>query len=122
MGTSNPVQALLGRAFPSADAAAQGLVSAAMAGDAEGLLEILGPGAEAFLSLQPSADKSIRRNFAAQATQRMKLVVHRARPREVTLLTGDHEWPLPISIIEIDGKWYFDTAHMTHTGKLKTAR
>jgi hypothetical protein len=120
-GTSNPLQAPLGRAFPSADAAAQGLVSAAMAGDAAGLLEILGPGGEAFVSIQPGADKRIQRDFAAQASLRMRLVIHPARPNEVVVLTGHHDSPLPISIVEINGKWYFDTNHITRR-KLKASK
>ena len=120
-GTSDPLRASLGRAFASAEAAAYELVSAAMAGDTAGLREILGPGAEAFVSLVPGDDKRIQRDFAAQASLRMKLVVHPAQPHEVTLLTGDRQWPLPIPIVEINGKWYFDTTHITQR-KLKASK
>jgi hypothetical protein len=40
----------------------------------------------------------------------MRLVPYRGRPNEKTLLAGNENWPLPIPIVEVNGKWYFDTA------------
>src|SRR5262249_23384385 len=106
MGGLNSESVPQGRAFPSAEAAAEALISAAKADDLNGLMEILGPGADEFVALHPTADNRIRREFAAQAMQKVKLVTVRDRPGEMTLLTGEHEWPLPIPIVAIAGKWY----------------
>jgi hypothetical protein len=99
-----------GKGFPSADAAAQALVSAAKNDDVAGLIEILGPSAESIVTTREVADRKIRRDFASRADQKMKLVPTRGMQNAKTLLTGKDGWPLPIPIIEVNGLWYFDTA------------
>jgi hypothetical protein len=98
-----------GRPFPSAEAAAQALVAAAAADDVKALLEILGPAFAGLVSANPVADSRIRHDFAAQAAQKMRLVAQPGRQNEMTLLTGPKEWPLPVRIVELNGKWYFAT-------------
>jgi len=99
-----------GKGFPSADAAAQALVSAATNDDVAGLIEILGPSANNLVGTRgPVADRKIRRDFAARAAQKIKLVPCRGRRDTKTLLTGKDEWPLPIQIVEVNSRWYFDT-------------
>ncbi len=64
-----------GKGFPSADAAAQALVSAAKNDDVAGLIEILGPSAKNLVTTgDPVADRKVRRAFAARAAQKMSLV------------------------------------------------
>ncbi len=100
-----------GRGFPSADAAAQALVSAAKADNANALIEILGPSAKDIVSTRdPVADRKIRHDFAARAAQKVKLVPYHGRRDAKTLLAGNDEWPLPIPIVEVQGKWFFDTS------------
>jgi hypothetical protein len=100
-----------GRAFSSPEAAANALVSAAKANDVKGLIEILGPSSRDIVSTRdPVEDRNIRRQFAARATQKMRLVPTRGRPNERTLLAGNDKWPLPIPIVQREGKWYFDMA------------
>jgi hypothetical protein len=99
-----------GKTFPSADAAAQALISAAAADDVNGILEILGPSAKNLMSSNAAADKKIRHDFAANAAHKTKLVVHQGRQDERMLLTGENEWPLPIPIVKINGKWHFATS------------
>jgi hypothetical protein len=103
-----------GKAFPSADAAAQALISAAAADDVNGLLEILGPSAKNLMSSNAAADKKIRQDFAANAAHKTKVVVHHGRQDERILLTGEDEWPLPIPIVKINGRWYFATGRPRH--------
>ncbi len=110
-----------GRAFPSADAAARALVSAARADDEKVLAEILGPSAESFLSPGSVGDRRIRRDFANQASRKMRLAACRGRTSAVTLLTGEHEWPLPIPIVRSGDAWYFDTGRSTGWEKLKAS-
>jgi hypothetical protein len=111
VAASNPVATAGGRAFPSADAAAQALVNAAKADDATALIEILGPSSkDIVVTRDPVADRKIRRDFAARASQKIRLIPYHGRANEKTLLAGKDEWPLPIPIVESGGKWYFDTA------------
>ena len=98
-----------GRSFPSPDAAAQALVSAAKSGDLTGLIEILGPGSKEILATSdPVADQQIRKKFVARAAVKMKLVADPNEPNAKNLVVGKDEWPLPIPIVQVGGKWYFD--------------
>jgi hypothetical protein len=100
-----------GRAFPSPDAAARALVVAAKTNDVNALIEILGPSSRDIISTRdPVADRKIRRDFAARAAQKMRVVASREGPNERVLLAGNDDWPLPIPIVQRNGKWYFDTA------------
>jgi Protein of unknown function (DUF2950) len=100
-----------GQAFASADAAAQALVKAAKADNENELIDILGPSAKDIVSTRdPVADRKVRHEFAARAAQKVKLVAYHGRRDQKTLLAGNDEWPLPIPIVQVNGKWYFDTA------------
>ncbi len=100
-----------GKGFPTADAAARALVSAARTDDVSALIQILGPSGRAIVSTRdPVADRKVRRAFAARTAQRMRLIPYHGRQNERTLLAGNDDWPLPIPIVELNGQWYFDTA------------
>uniref|UniRef100_Q01WY0 DUF2950 domain-containing protein n=1 Tax=Solibacter usitatus (strain Ellin6076) TaxID=234267 RepID=Q01WY0_SOLUE len=100
-----------GRAFPSADAAAQALVDAAKSDDTAALIEILGPSARGIVTTRDSvADRNSRKVFTARAAEKMRLVASHGNPKNRTLVVGKDEWPLPIPIVERNGQWYFDTA------------
>jgi hypothetical protein len=98
-----------GRGFPSADAAAKALIDAAKSDDVTALIDILGPASQEILTTSDAvADQQIRKNFAARASAKMKLVPNTHVPKAKTLVVGKEEWPLPIPIVQLDGKWYFD--------------
>jgi hypothetical protein len=98
-----------GHGFPSADAAAKALVSAAKSDDVTALIDILGPDSKNILTTSdPVADQKIRKTFAALAAAKMKLVSERGEPNVKTLVVGKDEWPLPIPIVQVNGQWYFD--------------
>jgi hypothetical protein len=100
-----------GKGFPSADAAAQALVTAAKNDDTAGLIEILGPSAKSIVTTRDTvADRNSIRAFAARAAQKMSLEPSRGKQNARTLLVGKDNWPLPIPIVEANGQWYFDTA------------
>lgn len=100
-----------GKGFPSSDAAAQALVSAAKSNDPAAVLEILGPAAKSIVTTNDAvADKKELRDFAARATQKMRVVASPGKANMKTLLVGKDEWPLPIPIVEVNGQWYFDAA------------
>ncbi len=100
-----------GKGYPTADAAARALVNAARTDNVPELIQILGPSGREIVSTRDmAADRQVRRTFAARAAQKMSLVPYRGRQNEKTLLAGNDNWPLPIPIVEVNGKWYFDTA------------
>ena len=100
-----------GKGFPSATAAANALVEAAKSDNTAELISILGPLSKDIVSTgDASADQKVRREFIAKTSQRMKLISRRGQPNEMTLVAGDDNWPLPIPLVQIGGKWYFDMA------------
>ena len=100
-----------GKAFPSPDAAAQALVTAAKAGDVRTLIEILGPSGKDIVSTgDPVADRKARQDFVARAGQKMKLVPFRGQQNKKTLVVGQDDWPTPIPIVKLGQNWYFDTS------------
>jgi hypothetical protein len=111
LAASNPAVVPSGKAFPTPDAAAQALVNAAKANDVNAIIEILGPSSKDIVSTRDSvADQNIRKQFAARAAQKMRLVPSRGRQNGKELLVGYDGWPLPIPIVQIGGNWYFDMA------------
>jgi hypothetical protein len=100
-----------GKGFASPDAAAQALVAAARANDPAAILEILGPSAKSVVTTRDAvADRKIRQEFAARAAQKMRVAAVPGKSNMKKLLVGRDEWPLPFPIVQVDGKWYFDTA------------
>ena len=100
-----------GKGFPSASAAANALVEAAKSDNIAELFSILGPMSKDILVTgDVSADQKVRREFVAKTSQKMKLIPRRGQPNEMTLVAGDDNWPLPIPLVRVGGKWYFDMA------------
>jgi hypothetical protein len=99
------------RTFTSAKAAADALVAAASNDDVPALLEILGPeGHDLVVSEDPVLDKNTAAEFAKQANEKMTVVLDKANPKRATVIVGSDDWPLPIPLVEQEGKWKFDTA------------
>jgi hypothetical protein len=98
-----------GRGFATPNAAAQALIIAAKRGDAASLTAILGPSAMEILTTgDPVADRKARNTFVRRVSQRMRLVNNPREPNTRTLVAGTDEWPMPIPIVLVNGKWYFD--------------
>src|SRR5262249_1861654 len=99
------------RTFASAQAAADALVGAASQYDVPALMEILGPdGHDLVVSEDPVLDKNLAAEFAKQAQEKMAVVPDKANPKKAMLIVGPDDWPLPIPVVEKEGKWSFDTA------------
>jgi hypothetical protein len=100
-----------GRSFPSPEAAAKALVIAAKTNDVKALVEILGPSSMEIISTHDTVgDRNLRRRFANLASEKMRIVPSRGHPNERTILAGKEGWPMPIPIVRVGGRWYFDTA------------
>jgi len=98
-----------GRGFPTPEAAAKALISAATRGDKAELMAVLGASAKEILSTSDHvADQRTRRMFVTRAAEKTKIVPDAHDPAARTLLVGKDEWPLPIPLVRVNGKWYFD--------------
>jgi hypothetical protein len=96
--------------FSSAKEAADTLVRAADVFDVTALREILGPdAADLITSADPVADKKRATNFATKAKEKTSLNVNPKNSKRTILSVGNDGFPLPIPIVQRNGKWIFDT-------------
>lgn len=95
------------RTFATPDLAAEALITAAEVYDVPSLLQIFGPEGKDFIASSDSVhDMTIAHEFAEKARQKHSVTVNKTK---ATLLVGEDEWPMPIPIVQKQGKWYFDT-------------
>jgi Protein of unknown function (DUF2950) len=98
-----------GKAFATAQQAAESLIKAAETYDEVALGQILGPdGAEIIHSGEPARDREMSMAFAAQARSKMRVDTNRSKTR-ATLIVGDEDWPFPVPIVKVGKSWHFDT-------------
>ena len=98
------------KTFTTPKEAADAFVRAAGNFDVPGLEQILGPGSEDLIASEDSVrDKNIAVAFAAKAHEKNSVVVDPKNPNRATLVVGNDDWPLPIPIVQRDGRWFFDT-------------
>jgi hypothetical protein len=97
------------RTFPSAEAAAEALVSAAERFDVEALKAILGPdGIDLVVTEDAVQDRNQAAEFAAQAREKLVVATDPENAKKATLIAGKGEWPLPIPIVKAGSAWRFD--------------
>jgi hypothetical protein len=98
------------KTFSTPEAAADALILAAERYDVPALRELLGPdGVDLVVTEDPVQDRNTMAAFAAQARQRMRVARDPARQLAI-LNVGPEDWPLPIPLVEQNGRWRFDTA------------
>ena len=97
------------RSFASPSDAAQALIDAARADNQAALISVLGPSADKLISSgDPVQDRTTRATFVAAYDAK-----HMLDPRgsdRVELMVGKEDWPLPIPIVQVGGRWHFDSA------------
>jgi len=94
--------------FASAEEAAAALAQAARSDDYRALQAIFGPsGDKLLLSGDRIVDQTQLRRFADAYAAKRTLVSR--GPNRIELEVGADNWPLPIPIVETDGRWRFDT-------------
>jgi hypothetical protein len=99
------------KTFPSAQAAAEALVSAAETFDVEALKTILGPeGIDLVVTEDTVLDKIQATEFAATAREKLVVATDPKNAEKATLIAGKGDWPMPIPIVKTGGAWRFDTA------------
>ena len=97
------------KAFPTAQAAASALIQAASNFDEPALAAMFGADGKDLVSTgDPVRDKSYALAFASLAQEGHLVVVSPAHPNRATLQVGGEHWPLPVPLVKIAGKWYFD--------------
>lgn len=98
------------KTFATPKEAADAFVQATGNFDVPGLEQILGPGSEDLVASEDSVqDKNLAVAFAAKAHEKNSVVVDPKNPNRATLVVGSDDWPLPIPIVQLDGRWFFDT-------------
>ncbi len=99
------------KGFPTAQDAATALIKATEIYNVPALLEIFGPGGEDLVvSKDPIGDRNRAADFVEAAHQKQTVITDPKDPNRAELVVGNDEWPLPIPIVNRNGKWYFDTA------------
>ncbi|HXY48688.1 MAG TPA: DUF2950 domain-containing protein [Terriglobales bacterium] len=97
------------KTFASSQEAVDAFINAARDGDSAELQAILGPGSEQMISSGDEvADKNTRDKFVADYQAKHSLV--ESGPHRLILNVGKQDWPVPIPLIEANGKWYWDGA------------
>lgn len=101
--------AIRGRAFSTAQEAADLLISAAETYDEAALTEILGPDSFDIIHTgEPARDKENAQAFAAEARTKMSVQLDKTKTR-ATVIVGNEDWPFPVPVVKSGGSWYFDT-------------
>jgi Protein of unknown function (DUF2950) len=104
-----PSAALGATPFSTPQAAASALIKAASNFDEAALIAMFGPDGKDLVSTgDPVRDKSYALAFASLAQQGHTVVVSATHPGRATLQVGQEHWPLPVPLVKIGGKWYFD--------------
>jgi hypothetical protein len=98
------------RQFASPESAAAALLVAAEKFDVPALKAILGgQGADLVETEDTVQDRTTTTAFAAEARQKQRIELDSTKTVAV-LSVGPSDWPMPIPIVEQDGKWTFDAA------------
>lgn len=96
------------RSFASAEDAVKAFVDALRGNQTADLRAILGPGADrAINSGDQYADQELHRRFVELYDQKHE--IHQKTPGSAELDVGADDWPLPIPLVQTNGRWMFDT-------------
>jgi len=96
------------RNFASAEEAAKALVDALRNEQQADLRAILGAGADRVInSGDRYADQELHKRFVALYDE--KHSIDQKGPQRAELDVGTNDWPMPIPLVEINGRWSFDT-------------
>jgi hypothetical protein len=97
------------RSFPTAEAGAQALLSAAEGNDLAALRAIFGSkGRQILESGDPVQDKNRRAMFVEAARKSMKLQPDPGPLPRVRILLGEDDFPFAVPLRRADGRWRFD--------------
>lgn len=96
--------------FESAKEAADALIRVAASFDPAAAKQILGPDSgDLVSSSDPIEDKNEAQKLAAKAKQKLAIEFDKENPDRAIIDVGNDDYPLPIPLVERNGKWSFDT-------------
>jgi DUF2950 family protein len=94
--------------FASPDEALKAVVEDLKSDNLSGLVKVFGPSIEPILnSGDPVADQNARERFVSATEESHHFD---GSGNTLTLVIGKDDWPFPIPLKKIDGRWLFDTA------------
>ncbi len=96
--------------FDTPQQAADAMILAVKNDDVATLLQIFGPAGKDFVSSGDDVqDKNSRANLAAMAAEKMQVDIDPPNSNRAIISLGDEDWPLPVPIVNVGGKWHFDS-------------
>jgi hypothetical protein len=97
------------RAFNTPEEAVDAVVKASADFDVNELLSIFGPeGKDVVASSDTVQDKERAQEFAKEAAEKKSIEISKSNPTRATLIVGNEDWPFPVPLMKVSGKWYFD--------------
>jgi hypothetical protein len=98
-----------GETFASPQQAADVLIAAAGKYDEAALAKIFGPnGKKVIFTGEAAQDRQRALGFAAEAKEKTTVAVDPKTGARAFIIVGDENWPFPVPIIKVNGKWSFD--------------
>ena len=98
-----------GETFDTAQQAADALIAAAGIFDEAALAKIFGPnGKKVIFTGETAQDRERALGFALEAKEKTTVSVDPKTGKRAFIIVGDEEWPFPVPIVKINGKWSFD--------------
>jgi len=99
-----------GMAFDTPQQAADAVIAAAADYDVAKLMAIFGPDGEDFVSGGDEVQaKNSAVDFATEAKSSHSISTDPSKPNRATIIVGEEQWPFPVPLVKVSGKWYFDT-------------
>jgi hypothetical protein len=97
------------KAFETPEKAADALIDAASKFDIGALQQIFGTGADSiFLSNERPLDRQRAAEFVAKAREKHAVEPDPKDAKRKLLVVGAERWPLPVPIVQHNGKWSYD--------------
>jgi hypothetical protein len=104
---AQPAPSAAAPTYATAEEAVTALIDAVRSGKPDQIEKVLGPGSEGVVnSGDPYADAEAGKRFVAAYDEQHKLIV--AGSDRTALQVGKNDWPLPIPIVQAEGRWHFD--------------
>ena len=98
-----------GETFATPQQAADALIAAAGKFDEAALAKIFGPnGKKVIFTGEAAQDRQRALGFAVEAKEKTTVSVDPKTGTRAFIIVGDENWPFPVPIIKINGKWSFD--------------
>jgi hypothetical protein len=98
-----------GETFATPQQAADALIAAAGTFDEGALEKIFGPkGKKVIFTGETAQDRQRALGFAVEAKEKTTVSVDPKTGNRAFIIVGDENWPFPVPIVKINGKWSFD--------------